>query len=119
MVEDHEDARAMLLMALEAIGYSARGVADAEAALEIVSDYHPHAILIDLSLPRMNGYELARALRARRPPCSATLIAFTGHPSAGAEFEDFDRYIVKPVRLEDLANLLADACDTGSHERPV
>lgn len=111
-VEDHEDAREMLVLALEALGYSARGVADAETALAIACDYRPHVILIDIGLPGMSGYELARALRAHRPALSAALVAFTGDAGvdAHAHFEHFDRYVVKPVALEDLAKLLADIC---------
>lgn len=111
VVEDHEDAREMMLLALEAIGYSARGAADAETALDIVADYRPHVILIDLGLPGMSGCELARILRERRGELPAVLVACTGHLRGGAvsaPLDPFDRGIGKPVQIEELARLLKD-----------
>ena len=97
IVDDSADAAASLTMLLELEDIAAHSVGDAEAALLLVEDHVPLLVLIDIGLPGMSGYELARRLRQMPQLVGATLIALTGreHPSA-QEQALFDQFWIKP-----------------------
>ncbi|MDP9121235.1 MAG: response regulator, partial [Acidobacteriota bacterium] len=84
---------------------------DGPSALEIAEDFRPGIALLDIGLPVMDGYELARRLRAMPGQASIRLIAVTGY---GQESDrghtaaaGFERHLVKPVELEEIDQLLA------------
>ena len=97
IVDDSADAAASLTMLLELEDIAAQSVGDAEAALRVVEDRAPLLLLIDIGLPGMNGFELARRLRQMPQLVGATLIALTGreHPTA-QEQALFDQFWTKP-----------------------
>src|SRR4051812_39598307 len=64
VVEDEGDTAATLRVVLECEGYQARIAVDGQSALEAFDDFHPHVVLADIGLPKMNGYELIRKLRS-------------------------------------------------------
>lgn len=78
IVDDSADAAASLTMLLELEDIAAQSVGDAEAALRFVEDRTPLVMLIDIGLPGMDGYALARHLRELPQLAGATLIALTG-----------------------------------------
>ena len=81
------------------------------AALEAVEDFDPDAVVLDIGLPRLNGYEAARRIRARPRPKPLLLVALTGYGHEEnrlqAEAAGFDHYLVKPVDLDVLERLFA------------
>jgi CheY-like chemotaxis protein len=110
LVEDNPDAAAALADLLELWGYQVVVAADSEAALEALEGFAPRILLVDIGLPGMDGYELARRLRKHPPLARARFIALTGygqeadrHRSAAA---GFDHHLTKPVDPPMLKELL-------------
>ena len=109
IVEDNADARETLRKLLELQGHRVRVAAEGGAALEAVRSAPPEVALVDIGLPGMDGYEIARRVRAgtgRR----VTLIALTGYglPEDRRRTAEagFDLHLVKPVDYEKLAEAL-------------
>ena len=97
IVDDSADAAASLTMLLELEDIAAQSVGDAEAALQFCERSTPLLLLIDIGLPGMNGYELARCLRQLPQLNGATLIALTGREQPDAhERALFDQFWTKP-----------------------
>lgn len=126
VVDDNVDAAEMLLIAL---GREDREVAiahDGLAALDLASTFMPDAVVIDIGLPVMDGYEVARRLRERerRDPTRqpARLIALTGYGQesdrARSASAGMDVHLVKPVALDELEAALARPAPAGDASRP-
>ena len=100
-VEDNEDARATMAELLRSDGYEVIEVPDGEGVLAAVLATQPHAVLLDIGLPGIDGYEVARRLRANPATQSVPLIALTGYgqlrDKQAAEVAGFDAHLVKPV----------------------
>ena len=111
IVEDNDDARETLKRMLALEGHHVRAVADGPSALEAVSAAMPEIALIDIGLPEMDGYELARHIRAAAPGKPPYLVAVTGYGLAEdrrrTREAGFDLHLVKPVDLATLADVLA------------
>jgi two-component system CheB/CheR fusion protein len=110
VVEDNEDAREMLCQMLSRAGFECRAVGDGLAALALVDGFRPHAAIIDVGLPGIDGFEIARRLRRDPTTAVATLVAVTGYGqprdrSAALE-AGFDAHVVKPVKLDELVRVL-------------
>ena len=110
VVDDNEDAAHMLAMLLEGDGHEVMTETDPVVALERVQATRPDVCLLDIGLPRMDGHELARRLRATPEGRAATLVALTGYSGAAdrekATRAGFDHYMVKPPNPQALACLL-------------
>ena len=110
VVDDNEDAAHMLAMLLEDDGREVMTESDPLVALERAQATRPDVCLLDIGLPRMDGHELARRLRATPEGRAATLIALTGYGGAAdrekAAQAGFDHYMVKPPDPEALERLL-------------
>ena len=110
IVDDNQDAAEILGEALAESGYLTRITFDAPSALEMVDDFKPDAMLIDIGLPVMDGYELARRLRANPALASARMIAVTGYGQESdrrrALEAGFDEHMVKPIDLDRLQEML-------------
>ena len=110
VVDDNRDFANTLAELLETFGHEVRTVYDGRAAVAIAAEYRPDAVLLDIGLPEMNGYEVARELREVPGLAQVRLVAFTGY---GQE-EDrrrvreagFDFHLVKPVEAVELARLI-------------
>ncbi|NNG25586.1 hybrid sensor histidine kinase/response regulator [Telluria aromaticivorans] len=113
VVDDNADAAEMLLMALELFGCEARAVHSATAALEMAREFAPDIALLDIGLPDLNGYELARRLRALEGGSRMTLIAATGwgqEKDRQRAFDaGFDHHLTKPIDFERLRSVLGPA----------
>jgi CheY-like chemotaxis protein len=110
IVEDNDDAREALRMLLELDGHVVEAAAEGVQALEIVRDKDPDVALVDIGLPGIDGFEVARRARAadaKRP----LLIALTGYGQPEdrrrASEAGFDSMLVKPVDPTALSDLLA------------
>jgi len=100
VVDDNEDAAQMLAMLLEDGGYEVMTESDPVIALQRAQETRPDVCLLDIGLPRMDGHQLARRLRATDAGRDMTLVALTGYGQAAerekAAQAGFDHYLVKP-----------------------
>ena len=107
LVEDNSDVARPIVIALERAGYRVTLFTDAFSALAGLVGLKPHAILLDVGLPGMDGYELAAKLRNEGNFKRGLLIAISGFKrrTTGVD-DDFDHYFTKPVNLNSLLNVL-------------
>lgn len=109
VIEDQQDNREMLNALLEMEGFEVRTAEDGERGLRSILSTPPDAAVIDVGLPGLNGYELARRLREELGN-NLYLIALTGYgqPEDIEQAQDsgFDQHLVKPLDLDRLLNLL-------------
>jgi CheY-like chemotaxis protein len=110
IIEDHDDAREALQALLEFQGHRVHAAASGQHGLEIASQHVPDVALVDIGLPEVDGYEVARRLRALgqgRP----YLIALTGYGQPDdlerAREAGFDAHLLKPVDPDTLAHVLS------------
>jgi CheY-like chemotaxis protein len=98
---------------LTLLGYEAIAVHDGHAAIEAARTYRPEVVLLDIGLPGMDGYELARQIRAAPWGESMTLIALTGwgqeRDKAFATDAGFDTHLIKPASIEAIERALQAA----------
>ena len=110
VVDDNYDAADSLSMVLEVLGADVRVAHDGFEALDAFAAYAPSVVLLDIGMPGMNGYEVARAIRSRFPESAACLVALTGwgqdDDRQRARDAGFDHHLVKPVDLDVLQDLL-------------
>jgi signal transduction histidine kinase/CheY-like chemotaxis protein len=111
VVDDNEDAAKTLGDLLATLGADVRVVNDGAAAIELAESFHPDTILLDIGMPHMDGYEVARRLRALPSQANTTLIALTGwgqdQDRRHSRAAGFDHHIVKPPDLLRLVRLIA------------
>ena len=111
LIEDHVDAAESLAMLLQLIGHEVEVAFDGADGLAKARNQHPEVVLCDIGLPGMDGYAVARALRAAPETSSAFLIALTGYGQDDdrrrALEAGFDAHLTKPANLEELRRLLA------------
>ena len=111
VVDDNQDSVTTLSMLLKVKGHDAHVAENGEAAIRLADDYQPEVVLLDLSLPGMDGYEVARRLRQQPGLENAVLVAVSGW---GQE-EDrrrsleagFDGHMVKPAAPQTLREFFA------------
>ena len=110
VVDDNKIQARSLALLLNALGFDARSVYDAKSALAILDEFTPQVALIDIGLPDINGYELARRLRGLTQLKGITLIAQTGWGRDTDREESkqagFDHHLTKPINHQVLQNLL-------------
>ena len=110
LVEDNEDAREMLQMLLTLSGHEVYGAYDGPSGIEMAQTIDPDIVVIDLGLPGVDGYEVARQLRASRRK-DVGLIALSGYGQAEdrrkALEAGFDTHIVKPADPSHLSTVIA------------
>jgi signal transduction histidine kinase len=109
VVDDNRDAASSLSMLLELLGHQVRIACDGEKAVQLADEFRPRMVLLDLGMPKVDGYEACRRIRGHPWGADMTLIAVTGwgqdddrRKSAAA---GFDGHLVKPVSPETLAQL--------------
>jgi PAS domain S-box-containing protein len=111
IVEDNDDAREMLRTLLALDGHTVYEAANGIAGLAAALEHRPDVAVIDIGLPEMDGYEVARKLRASESLKAIKLIALTGYGQADdarrAREAGFDLHVVKPVDPERLAEAVA------------
>ncbi len=112
LVEDNPDTRDMLQAILILDGFQVEVAEDGQQGLDAILAQQPDVALIDIGLPRLDGYEVARRVRKHPSKSNVYLVALTGYGQAKdrkAVFEaGFDEHLVKPVSPEDLARALSD-----------
>ncbi len=113
LVEDNADSRGMLKSLLELDGHQVAVAEDGQQGLEAILRDHPQVGLIDIGLPKMDGYQVAREARKHQRVAELYLIALTGYGQdkdrQKAFSAGFDEHLVKPVHPNDLSRVLARA----------
>ncbi len=117
VVDDNVDTAETLGMLLQATGYDIRLAHDGPAALEAALDYRPSVMVLDIGLPGLNGYEVAKRIRQEPTLKHIVLVALTGY---GQELDretsleaGFDHHLVKPARFAQLQQILATVPVSG------
>jgi CheY-like chemotaxis protein len=111
IVDDNQDAADSLGALLGLMGNEVHIAYDGEQALEMAAALEPRVVLMDIGLPKLNGYEAARRMRALPGLRDALIVALTGwgqgEDRRRSREAGFDHHLVKPVALDDLQNVLA------------
>lgn len=109
VVDDEDDAREALCTLLDLAGHEVRSAAGGHEAMDVFAQWHPHAVLLDLDLPDINGYHVARSIRASSK--RVVLVAITGWSADDSARRSanagFDAFFEKPLPIAKLRNLLA------------
>jgi PAS domain S-box-containing protein len=113
VVDDNADAAEMLATLLSMDGHDVRTAASGPAALEILNDFHPHIAFLDIGLPGMSGYELARRIRSDSRLAGITLIAVTGwgqdEDRRQSKEAGMDHHLTKPVDTREVQAFVAQS----------
>jgi signal transduction histidine kinase len=106
IVDDNRDAVELLAFALRQEGYEVEIAYDGPAALAVLARFAPHVVVLDIGLPVMDGYEVARQIRARPEHRRTRLLALTGYGQVSdrerAREAGFNLHLVKPIELAEL-----------------
>jgi len=110
VIEDNRDSAQVLVLLLKRWGHEVQLAYDGVSGIELVSRVKPDLVLVDIGLPRLDGYRVAQELRLLEPSPEMMLVAMTGY---GTETDrqkalraGFDRHLTKPVLSADLASVL-------------
>jgi CheY-like chemotaxis protein len=111
IVDDNQDSAESMMMLAQSWGHEAMVANDGPSALKIALPFAPDMALVDIGLPGMDGYEVARRLRKASPDRELYLMALTGYGSEDdirlAHAAGFDKHVVKPADLETLRVMMA------------
>jgi CheY-like chemotaxis protein len=106
IVEDYDDAREMYADYLLSAGYRVVEAKDGEEAVALALDHRPDVVLMDLALPRLDGWEATRRLKADTRTSGTPIVALTGHAlqghQDGARAAGCDAFVTKPCLPDDL-----------------
>jgi len=119
IVEDNVDAAQLLQFALESEGHQVHVTYDGPDAVAAASRFRPDAVVLDIGLPRMNGYDVARAIRGLPDLGDILIIAVTGYGQEGDRQKSreagCDYHLVKPIDLNALLDRLATGRASSAH----
>ena len=110
VVDDNRDAAEMLTLALRQAGHEVHEEHDGLAALVTAARFRPDVVLLDLGLPGVNGFEVARRLRADEQLSGVRIVAITGYGQENDKRRTtevgIDRHLVKPVDIETIVEAI-------------
>ncbi len=117
-IDDNADIRESLAVVIRLLGHEVVTAADGESGLDEGRRFGPDVVLMDVGLPGLDGYAVARLMRQEAWGRRAYLVAMTGWTAASdrraAEAAGFDAHVAKPVELRRLRELIATGCtDAG------
>ncbi|WP_227470603.1 response regulator [Massilia sp. YMA4] len=123
LIEDNDDGREMMAMMLGCYGYEVQHAADGLQGIAAAQGYRPDVALVDIGLPGIDGYEVARRLRANGETSGIRLIALTGYGLAEDQRRvleaGFDMHLVKPVDIESLMKAIGSLTNPNSSSAPA
>ncbi len=123
VIEDNQDAREMYRLVFELEGHDVLEAEDGARGLELLKSEHPDIALVDIGLPRLDGYELARRFRAEPGADRTVLVALTGYGSTEDVHRSrqlgFDYHLIKPVSAEAVRRLLNGSIGRATGRHPV
>ena len=112
VVEDQADSREALCELLSQEGFACRTAENGSEGLALIDEVVPEVAILDVGLPGMDGYEMARRLRSDPRHAGLFLIALTGYGQASERARGreagFDEHLVKPVNIDEFIALLAE-----------
>jgi CheY-like chemotaxis protein len=112
-VDDNRDAATSLAIMLRLMGNESQTAHDGLEALEVAALFRPDLILLDIGMPKLNGYDTARQIRQESWGKHVALVALTGwgqeEDRRKSRDAGFDSHMVKPIQLQDLEKLLASS----------
>ena len=119
VADDNKDSADTLVLLLQFDGHEVEVAHDGRKALEIIERYEPHAALLDIAMPGLDGYEVARRIRASPQGADMMLVALTGWGQMGDKLRalsaGFDHHLVKPFEQTAVQSILAQLpCDTAA-----
>ena len=110
VVDDNSDSADTLVILLQSFGCDARAVYSGEEVLQVAHEYEPDIVILDIGLPQMSGYGVARCLTTHR--CTARLIALSGYGQeedcAQSAAAGFDAHLAKPADIETLMQIISE-----------
>ncbi|MDD4906916.1 MAG: PAS domain S-box protein, partial [Methylobacter tundripaludum] len=113
VVDDYADAAESLMMLLQAKGHEVEIADCGIKAIEQAQVFHPQVVLLDIGLPDLDGYEVAKRLRALPETRDATLIALTGYGQSEdhnrSQSAGFNHHLLKPLNFDELSALLTSS----------
>ena len=113
VVEDNEDSREMLMTLLSLEGFEVVGCSDGRSGLKKIVELMPAIALVDIGLPELDGYQVAKQFRAEHPDAAVKLIALTGYGQESditeSKLAGFDEHVTKPVDKSVLMPILHKA----------
>lgn len=117
VVDDNQDNRELVVKVLKGKGYQIAEAVDGEEALSKVEELMPDLILMDISIPKLDGYEVTRRLKSNVALCAIPVIALTAHAMKGdrekALAAGCDGYISKPINVRELSNQIKPFLSPG------
>jgi two-component system CheB/CheR fusion protein len=112
IADDNADSASTLSIMLEMLGNEVRVAHDGEEAVRVAHEFRPHAILLDIGMPKLNGYDACMRLRQSPETAGAFVVALTGWGQEEDKMRSheagFDRHLVKPVEPAMLETLIAE-----------
>jgi len=112
VADDNRDSADSCKMLLELSGHTVRVAYEGPEAFDIAAEFQPDVVLLDIGMPQMNGFEVARGIRATAWGADAVLIAITGWGQADDKRRTlaagFDHHLTKPIDIDTLAALLKE-----------
>ncbi|HEY4259121.1 MAG TPA: PAS domain S-box protein [Schlesneria sp.] len=110
VVDDNRDSATTMAMMLKLLGHEIKTAHDGVEAVEVAERFRPEIILMDVGMPRLNGYEATKRIREQPWGVGITIVALTGwgqdDDRAQSKIAGCDSHLVKPVNLEDLERIL-------------
>jgi two-component system, cell cycle response regulator DivK len=110
VVEDNPDNMTLIVDVLTSLNYEVLQATDGQRGVEMVDEERPDLVLMDLSLPKMDGWTATRTLKAEHDLKEIPIIALTAHAMVGdrerAMEAGCDDYVSKPINLQELATKL-------------
>jgi CheY-like chemotaxis protein len=116
VADDNEDAAETMSVLLEVMGHEVRRVHDGEAAVSMAASFDPQLVLLDIGMPKLNGYDTCKRIRDVDGASVRTMVAVTGwgqpQDLKASSEAGFDHHLVKPVDMDALVQLIA-TCATA------
>jgi PAS domain S-box-containing protein len=123
IADDNHDAAVSLSMLLQSMGHDTRVVHDGVEALEEAELFRPDVVLLDIGMPRLDGYETVRRMASQPWAATTRIVAVTGWGQETdrqrAKDAGFHRHLVKPVDLDALREVMSDACEQRREPPPA
>ena len=121
VADDNADAAETLSILLESFGHAVRTVHDGAAAVDAAAEFDAELVLLDIGMPRVNGYDACRRIREQAGGAGRTLVALTGwgqpQDQQRALEAGFDRHLVKPLDMAQLMQLIAARVEGSAQPR--
>jgi CheY-like chemotaxis protein len=119
IADDYEDNRELLRLMLMTDGYTIREARNGQECVEMAQSEPPDLILVDLSMPELDGWGVLRALRADERTRDICCVAVSASATAGRETaleKGFDDYLSKPFRKQELLDMVARLLADGENK---